>query len=266
MSKRGTIPITEVQENLFVRTHLNVDHAQYLATLLEAGQRLPPIRITPSKILIDGRHRLHAHRLLNRQAVEVEYSDQEPETGDLISDALLSNVGGALPPTHSDIIHAVKQMIDSGMQNSVITKQLQKKWPTAVVRRYVSDAHGALHAERIQAAIRDVVDNGKTVAEAALEHKVKPDAVKAAMTGKRRRKATTAELKATLSTIFKSRGQQMGHLIKKAVTAYEDGQLSAKQLEDVLHHAAKLCNYTRISVRDWNKRLKLNDYREDDVA
>jgi hypothetical protein len=67
MSRRTiSVRIEDLQMNLFVRWQLNEEHALYLAELIENGVLLPPIKITPDMVVIDGRHRIEAHILLNR--------------------------------------------------------------------------------------------------------------------------------------------------------------------------------------------------------
>jgi len=124
MGKRAHIPTASVKEDFYVRQHTNDDHVIHLAGLIRDGVKLPPILVTREDVVIDGRHRLHAHRLCDKAGIEVEYVD-DTDKGSIIAHALRANVGGSLPPTNADIIYAITQMIETGMPGSVITKQFQ---------------------------------------------------------------------------------------------------------------------------------------------
>lgn len=253
-ARYGSVNLDAIRETFYVRTRLDLDHVQQLADLYKAGAKLPALKVTDSGVLVDGRHRLHALRLLGWKAASVEYV-ADKEVGELIGDALLSNVGGALPPTHTDITSSLGQMIESGLANSVIMKRLTVKWPHAVAKRYLDDAHSNLSKERVIRAMRAVTEEGKTVAEAALLHKVKLDALKLALGGKKRRKTTVAEFKGALEVIVRSRGQKIGALLRKAQAEYEEGQLTKKQLEELVDQAELSTKRAMASIQDWHKRL-----------
>ena len=73
-AKEIVLNIAEIKEEFFVRAKLNEDHALYLAELVEAGIKLPPVEIAYSEdgaaILVDGRHRIHAYGVvLDRKSI-----------------------------------------------------------------------------------------------------------------------------------------------------------------------------------------------------
>jgi hypothetical protein len=254
MSRISTIPIENIRETFFVRQKLDDQHVEQLRKLYEADAKLPALRVTPTFVLIDGRHRLHALRTLERKAVTVEVVDEQPRA-DLIALALLSNIGGALPPAYGDIIHSIEQMLEAGMQHSVIQKYLATKWPVAVTRRYLADALSRLREARLIKAVHAVTDDGKTIAEACLALGVKQDALRAVISGKRKRRSTTAEFKGSLTTIFRSRGAKMGALMRKVLHAYEEGQLSKDGVQQIIDHLTGLGKQTSRSIRDLQNRF-----------
>jgi hypothetical protein len=254
--KRGTIGIDKIHEEFFVRTHMNHDHVTHLKGLYEAGVKLPPLIVTEAENkLIEGRHRLAALKALDRKAVEVEW-EPETDSGKLLTLALTSNVGGALPPSNADITYAISQMLESGMTHSEVIRNLSKSWPPAVIRGYLQNAASNLTKERVVKAKHAVIEQGLSVNEAALQFKLKPDTLKAELQGKRKKRTSTAEVKGTLTNIFKSRGSSMGAMMRKLAVRYDDGDLSWKQVEDVLEHLERCVRSTQTSVRDWRKRLE----------
>lgn len=254
--KRGTVAISSITEQFFVRQHLNNDHVNFLAGLYEAGAKLPPIIVSRNEsILIEGRHRLAALRQLGKKSVDVEWTDVT-DKGELLAMALSYNIGGALPPSNGDIIYSMQQMLESGMTNSQIIKHFSQAWPPAVVRRYVADAQSNLTKDRVVKAKQAVIEGNMSVGEAALLYKLKLDTLKNAMSGSRKKRSNTAEIKGALTGIFRSRGASMGQLMRKLQTRYEDGELSWKAIDDVLEHAEQCVKSTSNSVRDWRKRFE----------
>lgn len=253
--KYGTIPLDRLKDEFFVRQRLDDDHVLHLATLYEAGVKLPAVQITRSDAIIDGRHRVAALRMLDRTDVDVEWVD-EADRGIILCQALKANTGGSLPPSNSDIVYAISQMLDAGMQNSVVTKHLSPVWPPAVIRRFLSDAASLITQQRIRDAKQAVVEGGLTVADAAAKFKIKTDALKAAITGTKRRKTATSDFKAALTTIFRSRGGKTGAVLRKLTQSYDDGDLSWAQVVDVLEHAEGLVKTANHAVRDWRKRFE----------
>lgn len=255
MAKRGTIGIDKLTENFFVRSGLNDDHVIHLASLYEGGTKLPPIKITrENNIIVDGRHRIAALRLLDKKAVDVEWIDKSDKV-DLLVDALRSNIGGPLPPTNADITFTIRQMLEHGATQSLIMKELSNNWPPAVVRRFYSDAQSALTKERVMKAKTAIIERNMTVLEAAAEFKIKPDILKAAMMSSKKKRASSAEIKGLLTTIFRSRGASMGMAMRKVLRQLEDGDLSWKSVEQILQHLEKCTKSTVQSARDWERRL-----------
>lgn len=253
-TKRGTIPVDNIKEEFFVRQHLNQDHVRHLAQLYEAGTKLPPLIVTRENQIIDGRHRLAALRLLDKKAADVEWSDETNRAMNLV-DALQANIGGSLPPSNADIVYAMEQMLEAGMQHSVITKNFSNIWPPAVIRRYYADAHAHLTKKRVTLA-KEAVLNGKTIADAASEYGIKLDTLKSAIQGEKKRKKGGPEVKSALTAIFRSRGGSMGQTMRRVEEQFEDGEISWKMVQGILDHLDRLCKHTALSARDWRKRLE----------
>lgn len=257
-AKRGTVNVDAITEKFFVRNRLNDDHVIHLATLYEAGTEIPPLLCArQDNMLIDGRHRLAALRLANKKSANVEWVEETNEQA-LLAMALRANIGGSLPPSNADITYAMQQLIESGMQQSVIIREFTDHWPPAVVRRYYADAQSALTKERIVKAKAAVIDEGLTVADAAEKFKLKLDTLKTAMAGTRKkRKGSAAEIKGTLTGIFRSRGGSMGQVMRRIQTQLEDGDMSWNTVNDILNHLESCATSTMQSVKDWRKRLEV---------
>lgn len=266
--KYATVPIDSISEEFFVRTRLNDDHVLHLASLYEAGSKLPALLVARTDGLthpvVDGRHRLAALKLLNKKSADVEWMD-EVNKGALLIRALENNVGGSLPPSNADIIYSIQQMIESGMVPSAIQKQLAEKtkWPPSVLRRYITDALSNIHKSKLVKAKEAVLNQGMTVGEAAMAFKLKLDTLKGSLQGKAKRKSGVAEFKGALTNIFRSRGGSMGAVMKKVQIRLEDGDISWNAVEQILDHCESCCKNTALSVRDWRRRLEAKNGKKD---
>lgn len=266
MTKRGTISTDTILEDFFVRVHLNDAHVQHLMVLYAAGTKLPPLLIsTDRNRLIDGRHRLAALKALGKKAVEVEW-DEASNDGDLLIHALQANIGGALPPTNADVIHAMTQMLESGVTRSTIIKEFTNKWPPSVVRKYIDDAQSNISALRLTKAKAAVIEGEKTVGESALFYNVKLEALKTALAGKRKRKVGVGEFKAIITTTFRSRGGTIAQLMRKVQQKFEDGDLNWKNVDEILSHYERICGETVRSAQDWRKRIEAKSGKKSHVA
>jgi ParB-like chromosome segregation protein Spo0J len=255
VARHSTINIDTITERFFVRKSLNDDHVIHLASLYQGGTKLPPVEITREGELVDGRHRIAALKLLDRKAVDVLYTD-ETDQSVLLVQAVKSNIGGALPPSNTDIVYAMRQMLEKGMSQVSIQREFVGTWPPAVVRRYVSDAQSALTKERIVRAKAAIVEQNLTITEAAALHHIKAEVLKEAMIPQKKRRSGSAEIKGALSTTFRSRGAAMGAIMKGVMRKYEDGDISAKIVEDIIVHLEKCTKSTVTSAKDWATRLR----------
>lgn len=257
VKKRGTISVSAISEDFYIRKALDEDHVIQLSLLYENGVKLPPVLVSESgNRLIDGRHRLAALRLLDKKTVDVEWTN-ENELGPLLVLGLQANIGGALPPTNSDIVNAMKQMLETGMQHSVVQKHFAATWPPAVTRKYLNDARWAINRDRITSAKAAILEKNMTVAEAAALFGVKMDTLKDAIQGKKGiRKSNAATFKASLTTIFKSRGTAMGALIRKVQALYEDGDISWNAVSDLLEHCETANKSSSRTIEDWRRRFE----------
>lgn len=254
--QRATVNTEVITERFYVRESLNDDHVIHLASLIEGGTKLPPIRVTEGHELIDGRHRLAAVKMLGRNTIEVAY-ENENDPARLIAQALRANLGGALPPTNGDISYALRQMLEAGMTGAAIQREFSQVWPPAVVRSYLETARSALNNDKVRKAKAAVLDRDMTINEAAAEYGVDVTTLKNAISPGGRKKRTGArEFKSNLTNIFRSRGASMSMTMRKVKRQLEDGDLSWSAVEDILEHLDRCAHATTNSAKEWVARLK----------
>ncbi len=248
-----TVSINDLQKNTFVRRELDQDHVLYLGQLLEGGVKLPPILVTDDLQVIDGRHRIEAHELLNLTEIRCEVVEVRDEA-DLIARAFKANVGGPKPPTPEDVEHTVKLLLARGVAQKDIVRML--RLPPGMARHYVGQVKSKLNRARLLQAASSVTDDGLTVAKAAEKHNVDSDKLREVLSGRRNRhKPGIAEIQRTLTRQYKSVGLRNANLCKRLMDKLEDGDVTEKQVISIFDHLDSLQKQSARAVADWRKRF-----------
>lgn len=253
MAKRK-VKIKELKMNLFVRKALNQDHAIYLGELLESGQQLPPIKINPEKIVIDGRHRIEAHELAGRDEIDAEVLDFHSEA-ELIAEAYKANVGGALPPTREDTEHTIMVLLEKEVPKRQIAEMLAI--PPSMARKYVNEVQSKMKRATLQKAVDAVAHGGLNVPKAAEQYSVDEDALREVLSGTRRKnKKGLPDIKRELTRQFKSSGQKTAAVLRKLSDKLEDSDVTPKQVREILDHVDHLLKTAGRTLGDWRKRFE----------
>lgn len=237
----------------YVRTALDQDHVLKLAELYEAGASLPPIEVTESNEIIDGRHRKEAWELAKPgQPIEgIVIEDKDPVT--LLGRALTANEGGSLQPTRADIVHTVRQMLIEKASERRIYELLP--YPRAITRKYLDAAKSKIKKGLLQQARQDVLD-GLTVKEAATKHGVEIADLKKAISpslgvNQNMLSNTVKDLRSRFYSL--SRANQA--LVKRLVMSYVDGDVQEKVVNEVLEKIETLVQAQVRHINDWKSRF-----------
>lgn len=252
-SKFEIRPISEIKVNLFVRTALNDDHAIMLAQLLQNGVELPAIKITPDGTIIDGRHRLEAHDTCGHKEIACEVVEVKDEI-EMISLAFQANLGGSLPPSTQDTEHTIKLLLERNEPQKNIAALLNL--PPSMAKAYVKNVQSKISRQKMQRAVAAVTDGGQNVVQAAEEQGIDPERLKEVISGKRRQsKRGVAELQGEISTVFRSKSSKTASILKRLFDMYEDGDVTHKQVEDIITHIKNLNGRADRVVADWESRF-----------
>lgn len=254
--KKVTLLIKDINLTFFVRTGLDDDRVLQLAALYEVGEDMDPIVITREHHeLVDGRHRIAALELLDRQEVECELIEDASQE-ELIGKAFNANSGGALPPTTADIEHTVRLLLDRKAAVSRIIELLP--FPPSLTRKYVKGVQDKLRRTQLNRAVVAVADGEMTAGEAAEQYRVDEGKLRAQIRGtKKKSKAGAAELNGHLTTIFRSHSQKLSKMMRGVVEKVGDGEMTAAQAKIVANHASKLVGQMTKSFNGWVKRLEV---------
>lgn len=250
-------PRSEIKENLFVRTQLNPDHVLYLAGLIENGVKLPPIKITREGVIIDGRHRFDAYNYITKPPAELECEVVEVEDeADMISKAYLANVGGSLPPTTNDTEHTIKLLLERNEPQKNIAALLGL--PLSLAKKYVQNVSSKISRQKMQHAMAAVGEENMTIAQAAEKFGVDFEKLKNVVTGRRRKsKKGLADLQSEVTRIFKSKNSKTAAILKKLSEMFEDGDVTPKDVDEILEHIQNLNGRAGRIVEDWKNRFQL---------
>jgi len=253
-TKITKVLLSELQINLFVRKELNQDHVLCLAELIENGVKLPPIKITPDKVLVDGRHRVEGYDLNGIKEIEAEIIAFSSEA-ELIAEAYKANVGGSLPPSQQDTEHTIMLLTERKESKKRIAELLGL--PIGIARRYVDSVLSKMTRAKLQRAAASITEGGLTVAKAAEQYEVEPDKLKEVLSGHRRKqKQGIPEIQRSLTRTYKSVGSTNAHALRKILEKYEDGDITEKQVRDIFRHIAILQKQSARAIADWQKRFE----------
>ncbi|MCI0542392.1 ParB/RepB/Spo0J family partition protein [bacterium] len=254
MSTLKKIALKDLKTNLFVRKSLDQDHVLYLAELIEGGvQMLTPIKITREYNIIDGRHRAEAYDLCGVTEIECEVINVVGES-EVIAAAYKSNIGGSLPPTQADTEHTVRLLLDRNVNKKSIGELLAL--PSSIARKYINTVQSRMMRAKLQEAVTAVSEGSMTVNKVAEMYGVDTDALREMISGQRKKqKQDNGSIKRTLSTSYRSLTLKEVNAIKKLFDAFEDGDVSKKQVDDIFVHIERLKKRSMKAIGDWRARF-----------
>jgi DNA-binding transcriptional MerR regulator len=248
-----TIALKDLKTNLFVRSRLDQDWAIHLGELLDAGEKLKPIEINQENVVIDGRHRIEAHELNNLTEIEYTVTHTKDEN-DLIARAYRANLGGSLPPRAEDTEHTIRLLLQREEPIKTIAEMLGL--PPSITRRYAAIVRSKDERAKVHRAVMAVTEGGLNAAQAAEQHGADVEKVREALGGKsKKHKRGIEEMQRALTQQFKSNSQKIAALMRSVFEKYEDGDVSARHVGDIIDHIDNLLKRSNRNLADWKKRF-----------
>lgn len=259
-----SLDVSQIHNRFDVRKKLDDDRILYLAELIDAGEKLPPIRVCLDSdgaySFVDGRHRAAAHVFMNILTIDavVEKSNDQAY---LFGQALHSNYGGAKPPTRDDINHTIRRMLESGIGIKAIKEQLAFM-PMAQIRNAIKQAELALNKAKIRYALDAIAREGLRPVEAAARYKVEQSALEDVIAGRKRKfgKATGDQLfmttKAYIHTSLKSAFTGIQKKMENMQRMVEDGEVDVDTAVRLVQDWQDYHQRWNHRVRDWLERFQ----------
>lgn len=253
--KPVAVSISDLDIAFYARKALDQDRVIYFWELLESGEELDPIDITTSKKVIDGRHRIEASVIAGRADIQACYQDDIKSEVELIGKAYRANTGGALPPTKQDTEYVISLLL----QRNETTKKIGELLglPASMARKYVNEVKSKMGRAKLKEAVESVTEGGLTAAKAAEKHSVDLGRLKEMLSGKRKTaKNGVTEIQRNLTSTYRSHSLKNATLMRSLIAMYEDGDVSAKQVNDIIAHVKSLQERATRVVNDWACRFE----------
>jgi len=252
MVTKQLVALTALRKDVFVRQRTNDERVLQLAELLESGVELDPITVTPDFMVIDGRHRIEAHDILNRKEIAVEIKTPNGRV-ELIAMAYKANTGGSLPPTPADTEHTILMLLDLGETKKAIGELLGL--PPSLAKKYVNTVQSRDHRAKLQRAGAAVTDGGLTVAKAAEQFNVDLSELKGVLSGHRKKHSGVGEIKLKISSEHRSFGKRRGTIISSILDKYQDGDLTKAQVEEFFQHMDDALKESQRTLEERKRRF-----------
>lgn len=263
MRSKGTrvVKLDDIHANLFVRKELDQDWACYLGELIEDGVEMNELIEVVEKDgyfeLVEGRHRREGYILARVTEVKVKLLEFDSDV-ELISYAYRANTGGKKPPTPADTEHTIMTLLEKGETMKAIGELLGL--PASIARKYVSEVKSRMNRAKLRQAIDAIADKNLTVANAAEQYGVDPEKLKEALSGSRRRwkesKKGVQKLQSAITFSYKSLASKNGSMLKKILQRYQDSDVSAEQVREIIMHLESCQKKSTRAIEDWRDRFK----------
>ncbi len=253
--------LEEIKENFVVRIELNREHVEHLKDLIGAGVEMEPLFVSEDdNELIDGRHRKAAYTELGIKEVECEVRKFSSQAEKIV-EALGRNAGGSLPPTHADVNHTMQVLMVSGESRKSIIEMVSKRvgFPPRLIALHLDEVQANIAKARLKKAASAVVNDGKTVHEAAAEQGVKIETLKKFLKvdgeSDDDRATSVNQVKSYLSTQVGSLQCSQGQVLSKVLRELKDGLLSPEEAKTVIEHVTKLTKRSQRHYEEWVRRF-----------
>lgn len=249
------VHLRDLTTDFDVRKKLNDSHVYNMALLYEAGEELPPIIITKGMKIIDGRHRKAAMELAGRQVARCIIATETDECV-LITEALKANVGGPLPPSKEDIVHAILLLLAQGWKEKRISDSLP--FPRTVSRKYITEANAYIIRAKLAEALKAIAEDGMTLKAASEKFDVPEEKLKEHMNpNRKKREQQSIKWRQThISRAYNGFGRKIGHEIQKVFDMYEDKEITENDVLETLDHIFDLIKKGEKRVEEHRERFR----------
>lgn len=235
-----TVPIETLKVSFFARTALDENHILYLADLYEHGVNVDPIIINEQHEVIDGRHRLEAMRLLNKQECLALIAKGMTPQESLI-EALRANMKGPKPPSTADVYHIITSLLNMGLRRTQVTAMLP--YPPSLIKKYMNVVMKREQRKVLAGIIDEILTGNISLNDAAEKYGIGVSIIRDALDA--RKAKNTLDMSHVYSAIEKrvrSTSHQMSAASRELITAFHDGVVGK---QDLAVFVAKISESTR---------------------
>jgi len=253
MTKIVEVEISKLVDKFDIRNTINQDHVEFLAGLIAGGTDLGPIKITKDYIIVDGRHRIEAFKFWETKTIKAIIVENDTPMG-ILTEALSSNMGGALPPTKADLRRVMTILINKNYSKKRIYEEFKEILPLSLIKTSYQYALLRINNKKVIEVIQLINDSGLTKEKAAGMVGIPVEWVtKKLNTGKNNGEYIQA-MKAELNGYFNHFNKKLGKAYSRVLQGYDDALATKNDTQRVIRHLGLLItNQNRMYV-NWQRR------------
>lgn len=254
-----SIEIKNIVISFFVRKYLDEARVNQLIKLIEGKVDLPPIRVwfnskTAKYEVIDGRHRLEAHKRLDFTHIQVAMV-AEPDFAQRVGMAVGANSSGPLTATDEDFEVALQALLDAGVSVRRIIEVFPL--PKSYTVKCIHNVKSKLYKAAVTLAVDAILNRGLTVAQAAKEYGVETTAIKERINGTRKiGKDAISDFTGGFSHRFRSFSKRNSDDCKKLIEAYDLGNLAPDAVRGIFKTVIRSARNATSALEDYQQRFE----------
>lgn len=252
------VPVDDVEFEFSLRDKLNEDRVQSFEDSYRTGQEVPPPEITPDRKGLDGRHRFEALKRLGRKSVECLVVDipTEPERR---AYAFKRNEGGSLPPTRSEKVRVIRELIEGGCSSNDLIDLFKDVYTVALIREYTRAARQLIKEARLRLAVAEVAKGEKTAKTVAEEFRVDLETLTAEIAGHKKRKRSHSDERrvfvAGIEKTYRSVAHRAGKTFSLVAEEVRGGETTLENALAMIEAEEKCADARLRNLKDWRSRF-----------
>lgn len=251
-----TVKLSDIKITAYVRQTLDDDHVLYLADLYEHGVPVEPIVVTDRLELVKGRHRLEAMLLAGLKETKALFTKPLPPS-ELLITALADDLKGSLPPSANDIQFVIQQLLELGIATNDISDRLKRVLPVSLSRKYIDVVKKRIERKKLATIITEVFEGALSISAAAKKYSVTEAAIREAMGIRQKKaKANMATTFSAIETRVRGLGQQMTASAKALVSAFHDGEIGEKELNEYVDRIKQSTSRLKRNATNIEERIE----------
>jgi RNA polymerase-interacting CarD/CdnL/TRCF family regulator len=232
MATKGTlVKIKDIEINFFVRIALNADHVEYFRSLYDSEEAVEPIlleKLENGKFgLIEGRHRIEGSKKAGYTSIRAEFGKFKDQK-DRILNAVLANIGGALPPTMADYEYSIELLMNEKMTKKEVMENFPL--PPQLTSKLWKRVQDAIYRRTKRAAVEAIIRGDITLKQAAEKFRVSEADLKFALKNKAKQDTDIDTILKALENSTRSLSQNWAQKAKMCIEKYQQGDFHKNDL------------------------------------
>jgi len=265
-SKIRELELAAIKETFVVRIALDSDRVNYLKSLKDSGIELDPVLVSEEEDgsfeLIDGRHRKAAYQLSGSTTIRCQVKKYDSLTEKIVV-ALKCNVHGPLPPKEADLSHVMQLLLAAGESRRSIIEMIsfQVGFPPRLIKKHLDWVQANLQKSLLRKAHNTVVNDGKTVHEAAAEYGISVETLKKHLqekNGDEEGAINFNQLQSHIRQNCNRLNHVLGSNLSRIARDLKDGVINEREAMTMIAYVEQLVENFNRRHREWVKRFDVH--------